>query len=460
MGGSRFQSGAASSHDLVETCGWISEQLDHAERRLDAGGDGFGYSDAEHLDHLALQIDDLQNRQQFAPDRGGSGLASLYEAPFNDPVPSMLDELADRTTILRERAWMHVGVPLEDRPVPLPPMVEVLPAALPPAAPLAPLPPAAANPPRTDPWRITTEVLTALGVLMVLFVLYATIGSSLTAARSQRYLAREFDEYLLEQTAIKNLASTGNAPASGVLGAETDEAEDDPPPDSNPQGPTLPRSGDPVATLSMPTIGLRQIVVEGTTADHLAAGPGHLRSTPLPGRAGNSVIFGRRATYGGPFREVDDLRPGDPIDVVTEDGLFRYIVQSVERVETGEPDPIGNTFSNRLTLVTADEEYSATGRLVAIALLDGFPATSPTTADGRLVELPEVGADDIGTQRTGTDWALLLVWSQVLVVLYLGARWLYRHWLPWSTWVVSAPVLLLVAFAWFDSAMRLLPSTL
>jgi sortase A len=454
MSSGRFPRSAGAGEDLAETCRRIGEQLDEAERRIADDGADIGYSDAEQLDHLALQIEDLLSHQGFAPDRNGSALASLYEAPFSDPAASMLDELAERVELLRGRAWMRVGVPFADRNVPGPATVDVVPPPPSPLAPFPPLPASAVAPSRTDPWRIATEVPTAIGVMLVLFVLYATIGSGLTAARTQRYLARDFNEYLLEQTAIANIANAGAAPESSVGGGGS---EDEP---EQPEGPRLPAPGDPVATLSLPTIGVRHVVVEGTTAAELTAGPGHLRSTPLPGRVGNSVIFGRRTTYGGPFGKLDDLRPGDPVDAVTVDGLFRYVVQSVERVATGEPDPIGTTFSNRLTLVTADEGYSAGGRLVAIALLDGAPAATPTTPDGSLVDLPSVGADDIGTQRTGTDWALLLLWSQVMVILYLGARWLYRHWLPWSTWVASAPVLLVVAFAWFDSAMRMLPSTL
>ena len=49
------------------------------------------------------------------------------------------------------------------------------------------------------------------------------------------------------------------------------------------------------------------VVVEGTTPGEPDAGPGHLRDTPLPGQAGVSVVFGRRATFGAPFASLPQL---------------------------------------------------------------------------------------------------------------------------------------------------------
>ena len=99
-------------------------------------------------------------------------------------------------------------------------------------------------------------------------------------------------------------------------------------------GPTTP-VGDPVATLRIPRIGVFQVVVEGTASGDTLAGPGHLRKTVLPGQAGTSVVFGRAATYGAPFRDLGKLRPGDDIDVVMAQGEVHFKVVNVRRA--GDP---------------------------------------------------------------------------------------------------------------------------
>jgi sortase A len=45
-------------------------------------------------------------------------------------------------------------------------------------------------------------------------------------------------------------------------------------------------------------------VVEGTASSDLLDGPGHLRSTVLPGQVGTSVVMGRAKTYGAPFGAI------------------------------------------------------------------------------------------------------------------------------------------------------------
>src|SRR5262249_61335956 len=66
--------------------------------------------------------------------------------------------------------------------------------------------------------------------------------------------------------------------------------------------------GTPVAWLEIPQLDVHEVVFEGTSAGVLRSGPGHRRDTPLPGQAGVSVIFGRRAAFGGPFHPLDPIQ--------------------------------------------------------------------------------------------------------------------------------------------------------
>ena len=70
--------------------------------------------------------------------------------------------------------------------------------------------------------------------------------------------------------------------------------------------------GAPIAQITIPSIGVNQVVVEGTTGTLLANGPGHYRSTVFPGGTGDSVILGRAARLRGPVRADQHAQEGGP----------------------------------------------------------------------------------------------------------------------------------------------------
>ena len=59
------------------------------------------------------------------------------------------------------------------------------------------------------------------------------------------------------------------------------------------------------------------MVVEGTTLAALQAGAGHYETTPFPCEQGNVGIAGHRTTYGRPFNKIDEMRPGDTVQLIT-----------------------------------------------------------------------------------------------------------------------------------------------
>lgn len=71
--------------------------------------------------------------------------------------------------------------------------------------------------------------------------------------------------------------------------------------------------------VAIPAIGLDVTFGEGVFAETLDRGPGHWPGTPMPGRAGNSVVSGHRNTNTQPFKRIDELKPGDPITVTLDD---------------------------------------------------------------------------------------------------------------------------------------------
>ena len=68
------------------------------------------------------------------------------------------------------------------------------------------------------------------------------------------------------------------------------------------------------------------MVVEGTTLAALQAGAGHYEGTPFPCEQGNVGIAGHRTTYGRPFNKIDEMKPGDTVDLLTPFARCTYQV--------------------------------------------------------------------------------------------------------------------------------------
>ena len=130
------------------------------------------------------------------------------------------------------------------------------------------------------------------------------------------------------------------------------------------------RPGDPVGRLRIEALGLDEVVVEGTGGGDLRRGPGHYPATPLPGGRGTVGIAGHRTTYGAPFRDVDDLRRGDGIELRMPYGRFAY---RVERSRIVDPTATWVTRAvayDRLVLTACHPLYSAARRIVVFARLE------------------------------------------------------------------------------------------
>ncbi|WP_421742196.1 class E sortase [Cellulomonas sp.] len=216
--------------------------------------------------------------------------------------------------------------------------------------------------------------------------------------------------------------------------------------------------GAPVALLSVPTLGLQQVVVEGTASGDLLAGPGHRRDTVLPGQVGVSIVYGRASTYGAPFRAVPSLQPGDGIQLTTAQGEFVYRVDGVRRAGDPLPAPL-TSGGGRLTLVTAEGD----GPLAALApsrtvYVDAtLQGTAVVGAPGRPAAIPDSERAMAGDPSVLPALALTL---QGLLVAAVGAIVLRRHLPGRVLWVIAAPVL--VALAWLAGgvAVQLLPNLL
>jgi sortase A len=121
--------------------------------------------------------------------------------------------------------------------------------------------------------------------------------------------------------------------------------------------------------LSIPSIGLSAVVLEGTSPHSLLLGPGHMTGSAVPGSLGNAVIAGHRDTF---FRHVHSLRTGDNIYVLRGGKDFHYVVVKRKIVEPTDLSVLRPTKDGELTLITCYPTHAigpAPERLIVVAKL-------------------------------------------------------------------------------------------
>jgi LPXTG-site transpeptidase (sortase) family protein len=118
--------------------------------------------------------------------------------------------------------------------------------------------------------------------------------------------------------------------------------------------PPVRKTGDGLTRLSIPKIDLDVVVLDGAGNRELRLGPGRIRSTAVPGEAGNSVITAHRDTF---FRHIADLRSGDDIMVRRAGSVFRYQVTGRRVVEATDVWVLRQTADSQLTLITCYPIY-------------------------------------------------------------------------------------------------------
>lgn len=212
------------------------------------------------------------------------------------------------------------------------------------------------------------------------------------------------------------------------------------------------RLGAPVALLAIPSIGVDEVVGEGTSGAVLESGPGLERDSVLPGQVGTSVIMARASAYGGPFRYLDQLQSGDRIEVTTGQGVAEYRVAGVRH--HGDPEPARlHGQLGRLTLVTASgAAYAPADALrVDADLISEVQPTPPGRAPRPAHNEAAMAADRFARRDVAA-------WTAVLTAATVLAFWAGPRWGRAKTWLVAVPVLLVLGLMLADRIALLLPN--
>lgn len=283
----------------------------------------------------------------------------------------------------------------------------------------------AARPPRPRPQGASAVTSTATAMVALLcgwVLLHLLVLGNVSHARSQDLLYDQFRTELAGLTA--------------------------------PVGPVVP-AGDPVAILRIPALGVEEVVVEGTAAGDLFAGPGHKRNTVLPGQTGVSLVYGRSTTYGAPFAGLGELVPGDLLQIVTAQGEMDLEVLGIRRDGDPLPQPLAEG-ATRLTLVTSEGAGRLAGLSAGDALYvdaetgEGFPAPGGVP--------PVVPASEDAMERGTEALPMLCLCLALLTALTAAVIAAVQRWDAVLVWVVATPVAVALAWGTTDAAMRLLPN--
>ncbi len=139
-----------------------------------------------------------------------------------------------------------------------------------------------------------------------------------------------------------------------------------PTPARSPANPQAPEPELRIGTIAIAKLGLNTTLFEGVTLTTLnKVGVGHWPGTALPSQPGNVVIAGHRVTHSRPFRNIDQLGPGDDVIITIGNAQHTYTFASNEIVPPNAMRIVNQSTDKTATLFACHPPGSARFRFVA-----------------------------------------------------------------------------------------------
>ena len=125
----------------------------------------------------------------------------------------------------------------------------------------------------------------------------------------------------------------------------------------------------PIAIMEIPSIKLKQPVVEGITEDVIKYFLGKFPESTMPGEVGNFAVAGHRVSdFTDAFTNLYKVKPGDNVIVTTKDGKYTYEVEESFIVEPEQVEVLENADYEKITLITctigSKRRVIVTGKLI------------------------------------------------------------------------------------------------
>lgn len=211
------------------------------------------------------------------------------------------------------------------------------------------------------------ELLITAGALVLLFLVWQLWWTDVTANREQAQIVATLEKGFAQ-------GPSASMPGVSVPGASGNAAvvRGGPPATQK----AVP-AGEAFAIIRVPRYGkdYARPILQGTGLPILMRGVGHYDGTAMPGQVGNFAVAGHRTTYGRPFHNIDQLRPGDAIIVETKQDYYVYTVRSHAIVAPSRTDVIAPVPEHSgvkptqrwMTMTSCHPKYSAAERYVSFA---------------------------------------------------------------------------------------------
>lgn len=201
------------------------------------------------------------------------------------------------------------------------------------------------------------------------------LGASLVVLTPVLFTGCASNEEVMVSTSVAASTTTTAAPATTSTSTTTTVYSGPPtlaPGQSLPQPENIPPEDtvEPeviVGAIAIPRIDVIQNLYRGVTLPTLDKGVGWWPGTAMPGQVGNVVLGGHRVSKKKPFRNLDQLQPGDEIFLSSADGDFVYVVDRTFIVQPTDVWIIDQTTDATLTLFACHPPGSTRERIVVVA---------------------------------------------------------------------------------------------
>jgi sortase A len=124
---------------------------------------------------------------------------------------------------------------------------------------------------------------------------------------------------------------------------------------------------DAIGRLTIGSLGLKIILVQGTDHESLKKGPGHYAGSALPGQGRLVYIAGHRTTYLAPFSHIDSLKAGEYITIDLPYATFKYVVTKHRVVAATDVDVLRSPDHEVLILQACHPRFFARQRYLVYA---------------------------------------------------------------------------------------------